>query len=202
MPRTSCEYLKFTLLLFCSFLLICSGRRSAFAAEKARFYDWQVDASAAGKAMKRCHLHFTGVSKKRIKITMRLSLVEERLASSKERGLTMLKISAGRINPLDRSKVRPIPLKSAWVATPSGTTLGRIHQIDLDADPHFLAGVEGFGLFFELLERIGASGLLLGYRTESDSEAHLLEAPPPPPQVLNQLQACLIDRKRVKAHPI
>jgi len=194
-----CTYIRIIswihLLMLCSFL----AGHVAFALEKARFYDWKVDDSGAGKAMKRCHLHFTGVSNQGIKLSMRLSLVEKNLPSRDEKGLTMLKITAGQINPVDRANVSPIAIKEAWIVIGASTTLGKIHQLNTGSEPYFLAGIEGFGLFLDLLDEIHSKGIILGYRSKHDRGETTIQAPPPPAKTLDKLHTCLIDRKHIKS---
>ncbi len=161
----------------------------AFSAETIQFYDWQVDVKKQDQK-KRCYIQFTGATRRKVRLSMHLSIVEEKLPTGGKRTFTLLKISAGRINPRDFSNVTPIDLTDAWVETSSGTSRGKIEKTEIGQAGYFLGGVAGIGLFESLLPGIEKDGITVGYLSEAEPVETIIHTPAPPPHLFKRLFTC------------
>ncbi|MFQ5780391.1 MAG: hypothetical protein ACE5HN_06340 [Nitrospiria bacterium] len=167
-----------------AFLFLTLLFESAHAVESIRFYDWQADVPSKGEGAPICSIQFTGISQKRVILSMILSMVDD------PRKMTLLKVTAGHINKVDLSDVTPIRIQNAWVNTSSGTSKEKIIKIDVGSDPYFLGGTDGFQLFRSLLQGIQKDGVTVVYLAGSDLET-VLSIPKPPTEMIDELRPCL-----------
>lgn len=182
-----------TLLLFSAVAVgeEAYGARAPLEIEALSFYDWEVAASSKTEAKKSCHIQFQGVSRQRVRLTMRLSMLKEHPSASNVNAITILKISADQINKTDRSDIVAVPISNAWIETATVTTLGELERIGGASELSFLAASKGAGLFFQILRGVRKDGLVIGYRSKTDRLPKIFQAPPPPTEVFEQLRNCL-----------
>ncbi len=159
--------------------------------ETLGFYDWEVASSSKEEDKRSCHIQFTGVSRQRILITLRLSMVKESPSSSAANAITIIKISADQIRNVDLSDARAIPLSNAWLETSTVTTLGELEKIEVAEKTYFLGASKGSGLFIQALRGIRKEGVVIGYRTQGNPFPKVFKAESPPPEIFEQLQSCL-----------
>ncbi len=164
--------------------------QSALAVESLLFHDWQADVLSAENSKKQCYIQFTGISKERILVSMRLAMMEEKIPFKDAVTWTLIKVSAGRLQSDDPSDVIGIKIEEAWLETSAGSSIGLIKKLDQGQAPQFLGGVEGFRLFEMLLKGIGKDGITVGFRTKSEPRVTVLHAPAPPKSLFVKLYTC------------
>ncbi len=179
--------LDILVLLTMTFLL---NPQPTSAVKSLRFHDWQADVLSSESSKKQCYIQFSGISKERILISMRLAMVEEKTPFNDTITWTLIKVSAGRLRNNNPSDVSAIKIEEAWLETSAGATIGKIKKVDQDQAPHFLGGTEGFKLFEMLLKGIVKDGMTVGFRTKSEPIVTVLHVPPPPKSLFVKLYGC------------
>ncbi|MFQ5596421.1 MAG: hypothetical protein ACE5GK_00060 [Nitrospiria bacterium] len=162
---------------------------SAMGVEKIRFYDWQADVLTGEDQNKRCYIQFSGATNQGIRLSMHLSALVTGGSPEERKVVTVIKISAERINPADFSDVTAIKIDQAWVSNISGTSIGKIEKMDVGTQTYFLGGVAGFELFETLLRGIEQEGIMVGYRIGGGEEA-VIHTPAPPASLFLDLLDC------------
>jgi hypothetical protein len=97
--------------------------------ETVQFYDWKSDV-VSNEERTTCYIHFTGITQRRIVLSMNLSIVEEKDSEGETFYITLIKVSAVHINKIDLSDVTPITIQNACVKTMASSSEGKISKIN------------------------------------------------------------------------
>lgn len=85
----------------------------AYAVENLLFHNWQADVLSSKNSKKQCYIQFSGVSKQKILVSMRLAMVEEKSPVKGVDTWTLIKVSAGWLRTGHPSDIIDIKIEEA-----------------------------------------------------------------------------------------
>ncbi|MDA2935143.1 hypothetical protein MYX82_12505 [Acidobacteria bacterium AH-259-D05] len=172
--------------------LISWGSLGLSSAEESAVYQWQAETLSRSGAPIGCSISVDGMIRATTYVTMNLSFLAEPARANQYQIMTLLKITATRINIDKGFKREPVKLYGGWVKAGSATTVGKLKTVATDPENHYLGALPGMDLFSEVFQGLLETGPTIGFQTASGGLDTTLIIPAPiPPRTLVTVEQCL-----------
>jgi hypothetical protein len=164
--------------------LITFAVAPVWADEDVSIHLWQSDSQLKGGKVATCSVLLTTANVQE-SLTMNLGLLIE-----KPQLLTMLKITVHR-QASNRPHI-PVKIHSAWIRSSSGSSIGKLKQINTHPNQYYLGGADGADVFRVLLPGIMKNGISVGYQERPNTFDKVLKVSEPlPNEAVKSLVSCM-----------